>query len=94
LWRELRVGAMNSLLWALIVGPIAAIWFSDWKLGAVMASALMINLVSAALCGVLIPLTLKRLAIDPALAGGVILTTFTDCIGFLVFLGLGTLVLL
>ena len=69
-------------------------WFGDTLLGAIIASAILINLVAAALAGATIPLILKRLGIDPALAGGVVLTTVTDVVGFLSFLGLATVVLL
>jgi len=78
----------------LVVGVVCALWFQDTKLGLVIAGAMTINLVAAALAGVLVPITLKRMNIDPALAGGVVLTTFTDVIGFLSFLSLGTLILL
>jgi magnesium transporter len=70
------------------------LWFRDFPLSLVIGSALTINLLSAATAGVLVPLTLKRLGFDPALAGGVILTTVTDVMGFLSFLGLATAVLL
>jgi magnesium transporter len=91
--RELSISALNGLLWSAVVALIAQLWFGDWKLSAVIASAIAINLLTAALCGVMIPLALKRFSIDPALAGGVVLTTVTDCVGFLAFLGLATLVL-
>jgi magnesium transporter len=68
-------------------------WFGEWPLALVIAAALTINLFFAALAGVLVPVTLKRMGFDPALAGGVILTTVTDVMGFLSFLGLATLVL-
>jgi len=92
--KELLVGFMNSLFWALVMAGIALAWFRDGRLGAIIAVALVINLVVAALAGACIPLVLRRLAIDPALAGGVILTTVTDVIGFMAFLGLGTVFLL
>jgi magnesium transporter len=92
--KEVTVGLLNGLVWATVVGIIAALWFQDPKLGLVIALAMLLNLVNAALAGVLVPLTLRRMNIDPALAGGVVLTTFTDVIGFLSFLGLGTLILL
>ena len=93
LWRELMISAINGLVWSAVVGLIAHLWFGDWRLSLVIASAIGINLLVAAFSGVLIPLTLRRFAIDPALAGGVVLTTVTDCIGFLVFLGLAAVVL-
>jgi magnesium transporter len=92
--KEVSVGGFNGIIWALVVGLVAAAWFRDLPLGAVIAGAMMINLLAAALAGVLVPLTLRRMNVDPALAGGVVLTTFTDVIGFLSFLGLATLVLL
>jgi magnesium transporter len=92
--KEVLVGLLNGLVWAIVVGAVAAAWFRDVPLGAVIAGAMVINLLAAALAGVLVPLTLKRMNVDPALAGGVVLTTFTDVIGFLSFLGLATLVLL
>lgn len=91
--RELAVGVLNGLGLALLVGVAAGIWFGQWKVGAIICAALLINLFAAALVGVGVPLTLKRLGIDPAIAGGVVLTTFTDCIGFASLLGLGTLFL-
>jgi magnesium transporter len=92
--RELSIGGLNGLLWALVVAAVAWAWFGDWQLALVIGAAIVINLVAAALSGVMIPLLLKRFAIDPALAGGVVLTTVTDVVGFLAFLGLGTVVLL
>src|SRR5690349_20864595 len=94
LWKELRVALMNGLSLGLVLGIIVFLWFHDLPLSLVIGSALTINLLSAATAGVLVPLTLKRLGFDPALAGGVILTTVTDVMGFLSFLGLATLVLL
>ncbi|MCK7593871.1 magnesium transporter [Pseudomarimonas salicorniae] len=94
LTKEMLVGALNGLVWAVVVGSLAALWFSDLRIGLVIAAAMSINLMVAALAGVAIPLLLRRLAIDPALAGGVVLTTVTDVIGFLAFLGLGTALLL
>ena len=92
--KEVLVGLLNGLIWAIVVGIVSALWFRDLPLGAVIAGAMVINLIAAALAGVLVPLTLRRMNVDPALAGGVVLTTFTDVIGFLSFLGLATLVLL
>jgi magnesium transporter len=94
LWKELRVALMNGLSLGLVLGIIVFLWFGDLPLSLVIGSALTINLLSAATAGVLVPLTLKRLGFDPALAGGVILTTVTDVMGFLSFLGLATAVLL
>ena len=94
LMKELLVGVLNGLMWAIVVGLASWAWFQDPGIGVVIAAAMVINLIAAALAGVLIPLILKRMAIDPALAGGVVLTTVTDVTGFLAFLGLATLVLL
>jgi magnesium transporter len=88
LLKELFVGFLNGLIWALIVGGIAIVWFDDDQLGLIIAIAMLANLIVAALAGASIPLALKKFGIDPALAGGVLLTTVTDVIGFLAFLGL------
>lgn len=88
--REFRVGLINGMLWALVMGAIAAWWFDDITIAFIIASAMVINLLTAATAGALIPVTLKSLRIDPALAGGVALTTITDVVGFLSFLGLAT----
>jgi magnesium transporter len=88
--RELLAGALNGVLWALVVAVAAALWFSDGMLGLIIAAAIVINLITAGVTGALLPLTLQRLKIDPALAGGVVLTTVTDVVGFLSFLGLAT----
>ena len=92
--KEFLVGGMNGMLWALVVGVAAGLWFGNMMLALVIAAAMLVNLCAAALSGVVIPLVLKRLSIDPAIAGGVVLTTVTDVVGFLAFLGLGTLFLL
>jgi len=94
LWKELRVALMNGLSLGLVLGIIVFLWFHDLPLSLVIGTALTINLLSAATAGVMVPLTLKRMGFDPALAGGVILTTVTDVMGFLSFLGLATAVLL
>lgn len=88
--RELMSGAMNGVLWATVVAVAAALWFKDGTLGLVIGLALIINLVTAGFAGALLPITLQRMKIDPALAGGVVLTTVTDVVGFLSFLGLAT----
>ncbi|MFT3906089.1 MAG: magnesium transporter [Steroidobacteraceae bacterium] len=93
LFKEIGVGAVNGLLWALVVGGVTIVWFHTWKIAVIIAAAMIINLLVAAIVGVTVPLTLRKLRIDPALAAGVILTTFTDCIGFATLLGLGTLFL-
>jgi magnesium transporter len=86
--REAYVGIINGLLWAAIVATAAALWFDSPALGAIIAAAMVINLVTAGLSGAVLPLVLQRLKIDPALAGGVVLTTVTDVVGFVAFLGL------
>ncbi|MEX0429922.1 magnesium transporter [Spiribacter insolitus] len=94
LYKELGIGVLNGLLWAGILAGIAILWFGRPALGAIIAAAMTINLVVAALSGVGVPLVLKRFGVDPALAGGVVLTTVTDVIGFMSFLGLATFFLL
>lgn len=91
--REVAVGALNGLAWAAVVAAATVLWFDSWMLGGIIALALLINLVVAAVSGVVIPLLMKRMGIDPALAGSVVLTTVTDAVGFLAFLGLGALLL-
>lgn len=94
LFKELAVGFLNGMTWALIVALIVVLWFKDFKMGGIIAVATMANLLCAALAGVSIPVILRNLNIDPALAGGVILTTITDVIGIFAFLGLATWLLL
>jgi magnesium transporter len=93
LWKEIAVGGLNGLIWAVIVGSVTVVWYGTWKISLIIAAATLINLLCAATVGVIVPLLLKRKRIDPALSAGVILTTFTDCIGFATLLGLGTLFL-
>jgi len=93
LGREIAVGVLNGLGWAAVVAVATVIWFQSWQLGGIIALAMTLNLIVAAAAGVLVPLTLKRIRIDPALAGGVVLTTITDVVGFLAFLGLAALLL-
>ena len=76
------------------MGVIAVYWFNDYRIGLIIGAALAINLLFAALSGVCIPLLLRSMGVDPALAGGVVLTTITDIVGFVAFLGLATLFLL
>ncbi len=90
--REVLIGIANGLFWSLIVGLAAFIWFGDHTLGYVIAVAIIINLLVAALVGTLLPGYLKSVRVDPALAGGVVLTTVTDVVGFFCFLGIATLV--
>ncbi len=92
--RELGISILNGLLWAVVIALLAVLWFGHWGLGAVLGSAILINLLCAALAGWGIPLLLDRMGIDPALAGSVILTTVTDIVGFFAFLGLASVLLL
>jgi len=92
--KETFVGGINGIIFALIVGILSAYWFNDNLLGIIIASAMIINLVIAGLVGTLIPISLNKINIDPALASGVILTTITDVFGFLSFLGLATIFLI
>ncbi len=92
--KETTVGALNGLIWAFLTGTAVLLWFQDLALSLIFASAMMINLLAAALAGASIPLILQRMRIDPALASGLMLTTVTDSLGFFVFLGLATIVLL
>jgi len=92
--KELMVGMINGLTWAAVVALVAVFWFGDWEIGGIIAVALVLNLLAAALSGVAIPIIMKRVGIDPALAGSVVLTTVTDVIGFLAFLGLATLLII
>ncbi|NLW95650.1 MAG: magnesium transporter [Xanthomonadaceae bacterium] len=94
LWKELRVALINGLLIGILVGAVALLWFGSWLLSTVIAAALVLNFCSAALAGVLLPLLLKRLHIDPAVAGTVVVTAITDVMGFFSFLGLATIILL
>jgi len=89
--REAMVGLFNGALWALVVAIAASLWFQDWTLALIIGAAMVINLLTAGVAGALIPLALRGWGIDPALAGGVLLTTVTDVVGFLAFLGLATL---
>jgi len=92
--KELLVGVLNGLGWSLVVALFTYLWFGQWRIGAVIAGAMIINMMVAAIAGFAVPLTLKRLKIDPALAGGVVLTTITDVVGYMSFLGLGAIFLL
>jgi magnesium transporter len=93
-FKEIAVGSINGLGWALVIAAVTGLWFDDWRISAVIAGAMVVNMVIAALAGVAIPLALRRLRIDPALAGSVVLTTVTDVIGFATFLGLGSVFLI
>jgi len=92
--RELIVGMLNGLLWAAVVATITAVWFQNYQIGAIIGASVVINLLMAALAGATIPMVLRALGADPALGGSVLLTTVTDVVGFMAFLGLATLFLL
>jgi magnesium transporter len=92
--KELAVGILNGLVFSIVIAVIAYLWYGNLGLGLVMAIAIVINLVAGALAGALIPVILKKMSIDPALAGGVVLTTVTDVIGIVAFIGLASYLLL
>ena len=89
--KEVAVSVLNGIIWSIVIALITYYWFSDLLLSFIIAVAIIVNLVVAAFSGAFLPLLLTRLKIDPALAGGVILTTITDVIGFVAFLGLAAL---
>jgi magnesium transporter len=91
---ELGIGAINGLAWAIIIGACTAVWFSSPVIGATISLAIIVNIITAALFGVLIPIILEKFELDPALAGSVVLTTVTDVVGFFAFLGTASLVML
>lgn len=95
-WREMAVGLANGLVLAPLIGLAAGLWFwdEDWRIGAVIAVAMVLNLLVAASVGVLTPVTLSKLKFDPAVSSAVFVTATTDFFGFLIFLGLATIVLL
>lgn len=94
-WKnELGIGSLNGIAWALIIGGLAGLWFQSPVLGGTIALAIIVNIITAALFGVLIPIILDKFKLDPALAGSVILTTVTDVVGFFAFLGTASLVML
>lgn len=88
--KEFLVGCLNGMLWALVMGTIASLWFGEYTIGLIIAAAMAINLVTASVAGCLLPVILKAIRIDPALAGSMALTTVTDVMGFFSFLGLAT----
>ena len=92
--RELLVGVLNGVCFAVIVGIVAVVWFNDLGLGAVIGMAMIVNMICAGLAGILIPLALDRMGADPAIASSVFLTTVTDVVGFFAFLGLAAALLL
>jgi magnesium transporter len=94
LMREIASGLLNGVFWAVVVAIVAILWTGDMRLGLVFGAALVINLLTGAMAGTLVPLALQRIGIDPALAGGVVLIAATDVVGFVSFLGLATLFVL
>jgi magnesium transporter len=92
--KEAAVGGLNGMIFALLMGGAVVLWYHDWRLGAVIGAAMICNLVAAALAGTLIPIGLQKFGVDPAVSSTVFLTTVTDVIGFLAFLGLATIFLL
>lgn len=94
MFKEFAVGILNGTFWACVAALIAFIWFKNISLGVIIGLAMLINLVIAAIAGAMIPMTLKRIGVDPAIAGGVLLTTVTDVVGFMTFLGLATIFLM
>lgn len=93
LFKEAAIGFLNGILWALIIGGIVVAWKGNWMLGGIISAAMMTNLLMAGIAGVTIPIFLKKMNIDPALAGGMALTTVTDVVGLSVFLGLATILI-
>ena len=93
LTREVAIGLLNGMLWAIIVAALVWLWFGDMLIGLIIGAALIANLVTAAYAGAMLPILMRRMGVDPALAGGVALTTVTDVVGLTVFLGLATLLL-
>ncbi|MCB1759917.1 MAG: magnesium transporter [Gammaproteobacteria bacterium] len=93
-YKEIAIAVLNGVIWALVVGALAYLWFGELKISVILGVAMVINLFASAISGVLIPLVMKRVGIDPALAGSVVLTTVTDIVGFMSFLGLATLFLI
>lgn len=92
--REVLVGLVNGVIFAIVMGVVGVIWFGSPTLGVVIAAAMVINLVVAGLAGTVIPILLEKVGVDPALASGAFVTTVTDVVGFLAFLGLAALFLL
>src|SRR5690606_33362352 len=88
--RELGVGLINGTVFAILIGVVAGTWFGNANIGGIIAAAMVINMFAAALAGILIPLALDRLGIDPAVASAVFVTAVTDVVGFFAFLGLAT----
>ena len=91
--KELLVGGLNGFIWATVVAVVSIVWYQNYLLATIVATAMLVNIVVSALSGVLLPVMLEKVGIDPALAGGVSLTTITDVVGFLAILGIAALVL-
>jgi magnesium transporter len=91
--KEVAVSGLNGVIWSIVIALVTYYWFTDVVLSVIIGLAIIVNLVVAAFSGAFLPLLLTKLKIDPALAGGVILTTITDVIGFVAFLGLAALVI-
>lgn len=92
--KEIAIGVLNGVIWAVLIASVIALWKQDYMLGVIIAFAMLVNMIAAALAGATLPLVMKRLKIDPALAGSVILTTITDVVGIFAFLGTATLFLI
>lgn len=92
--KEFAIGLLNGIVWAVLIASVVAIWKQDFTLGAIIAFAMLINMIAAGLAGALLPIAMKKANIDPALAGSVILTTITDVVGIFAFLGTATLFLM
>jgi magnesium transporter len=91
--KEFKVGLVSGAIWSVAIAIVAYYWFDSMMIGIVIALAILVNIIAASISGLLVPIALKKLNFDPALSGAVILTTITDIVGFVVFLGLGTLLL-
>ena len=92
--KELAIGFLNGVIWAVLIASVIALWKQDFTLGVIIAFAMLVNMIAAALSGATLPIIMKKLKIDPALAGSVILTTITDVVGIFAFLGTATLFLI
>ncbi len=92
--REAAVGLFNGVIFAIVMGAVGWLWFGSTMIGVVLAAAMVVNLVVAGLAGILVPVTLEKAGVDPALASGAFVTTVTDVVGFFAFLGLAAVVLL
>lgn len=91
--KEMQVGGLNGIIWAFVVGIVVTWWFGSPFIGIIIGLAILMNIIAAAFSGVIIPVLINKLKLDPALSGSVVLTTVTDIVGFVAFLGLGTLFL-